>query len=270
MEELLENQSNATCVFLLGIFKKAQMNRGGMVIGSAPALKAFDMEKRLVDLLGKEERFRHQGEAMYTMANQLFTSGEFEEAEKWYARTQKLAEAHGFFSLESRRCLGLGLVALEEKRDKDGMELLWNSLVAARLDEIEDGLSELSALTVLIPVLTTRKELDEAEPLVLRFREAAKEQSRKLGQFSSQELEGIYLSAKLQKARGKPHEAVNELRSLLDLLRANTAAVRETVLPMRQELRVRVSWLLKELFEESGEQELISMHHELVKLLACE
>ena len=73
LEELLENQSDATCVLLLDVFRKAHLHVGGFDVGCAlnnHALKAVALEKRRIDLLGKLQRFRDQGHCI----NPLFFS----------------------------------------------------------------------------------------------------------------------------------------------------------------------------------------------------
>ena len=199
LEELLENQSNATCVNLLRIFVKAYTSQGGLVSGSDSALKALALEKRCVEHLGKMERFRDQGEVMNLVAMKIFNERNMNEAERWFQRTRKLGEKHGFFSMESLGCAGLGRVALEEGREEEGLGLLRNAWEAARLDENEDSSSELSPLELLIPQLIKIEAFDEVEPLVLRLQEVAEEQTRREGRFSFDELLGLYLSALLRK-----------------------------------------------------------------------
>ena len=148
---------------------------------------------------------------MYAVAYSLFGSGETQEAVKWYQSARDLGEAHGFFSLECFACLGLGTVALGQGREEEGLDLLRNAALAAPLVENEDGSSELIALSTLIPALISTGScnvgtkaletpaLDEAEPWVLRFREVAKERSRKTFTLCREEFEGFYLSARLHK-----------------------------------------------------------------------
>ena len=64
---------------------------------------------------------------------------------------------------------------------RGGAELLRNALVAAELNELDDLGYELSALDSLIQALFLARAFDEVEPLVLRYREAAKAQSKKEG-----------------------------------------------------------------------------------------
>jgi hypothetical protein len=56
-----------------------------------------------------------------------------------------------------------------------------NALVAAELNELDSPVFELEALKSLIFALLRQESIDEVEPLVLRYREAAKAQSAKAG-----------------------------------------------------------------------------------------
>jgi len=53
--------------------------------------------------------------------------------------------------------------------------------VAAELNELDDPQFELIALKSLVEALFTTRSIEEVEPLVLRYREAAKAQSEKEG-----------------------------------------------------------------------------------------
>ena len=94
--------------------------------------------------------------------------------------------------------IGLGQAALEVGRREEGEALLRNALVAAELNELDDPQYELDALKMLILALFTKKSFDEVEPLVLRYREAAKAQSEKEGAgVCFEEFESLLCSARL-------------------------------------------------------------------------
>jgi len=134
--------------------------------------------------LGKLQLFRDQGKAMCFIAEMCFKCSFLErrsEAEKWNQRARDVGAAHGFFSLESKACIGLGMAAVAEGRDEEGVALLRNALVAAELNELDSPGFELDALQYLIDALFQTNLIDEVEPLVLRFREAAKAHSEKQG-----------------------------------------------------------------------------------------
>ena len=49
----------------------------------------------------------------------------------WFERARAVGEAHGFFTLESKACLGLGHLAMLHMRKDEAVQLLQNSLKAA-------------------------------------------------------------------------------------------------------------------------------------------
>jgi len=73
--------------------------------------KAEGFEERVVVILGEEQRFRDQGEAMCVLGHTILTTrdtigpGECDEARlgkasAWFQRARTLGEHHGFFQLE--------------------------------------------------------------------------------------------------------------------------------------------------------------------------
>ena len=69
--------------------------------------------------------------------------------------------------------------------------------MAAELNELDDPAYELDPLHSLIQALFLTHAVDEMEPLVLRYRLAAKAQSEKEGRFYFSELRSILFSARL-------------------------------------------------------------------------
>ena len=118
------------------------------------------------------------------------------EAATWYQRARDVGAAHGFFSLESKACEGLGRVAINAGRHEEGVALLRNALVAAELNELDDPQYELSALQVLVEALFTTKSIEEVEPLVLRYRELVKAE-REIQGFCLREVVSVVCSARL-------------------------------------------------------------------------
>ena len=94
-------------------------------------------------------------------------------------RARDVGAAHGFFSLESKACIGLGGAAREEGRHEEELELLRNALVAAELNELDDPQYERDALEELIMVLFKTNSINEVEPLLRRYREATTAQSER-------------------------------------------------------------------------------------------
>jgi hypothetical protein len=85
---------------------------------------------------------------------------------------------------------------MEEGRPEEGVALMRNALVAAELSELDDPEYEQQALKALVEFLFHTHAIDEVEPLVLRYREAAKVQSEKEGVCFA-EFESLLFSARL-------------------------------------------------------------------------
>ena len=196
MQELMALRSDDECSGILLAFSAAHQ-MGFDATGSKDHARSFvGLEERRIPLLGKLQHFWDQGEAMCLLSNFLHLLERNSEAATWYQRARDVGAAHGFFSLESQACQGLGRAAVEEGRHEEGLELLRNALVAAELNELDDVKYELNSMQSLIYALFTTNSIDEVEPLVLRYREAAKAQSEKVG-FCFAEFEGLLWSARL-------------------------------------------------------------------------
>jgi hypothetical protein len=190
MEELMALNSDDACSSILTAFSGAHQ-AGYRATGSTDHARSFaGLEERRIPLLGKLQRFRDQGEAMCGLSDVLPLLKKNSEAATWYQRARDVGAAHGFFLLESKACIGLGRVASEAGCHEEGLALLRNALAAAELNELDDPEYELQALDALIQslfkahvsyALFKTSAFDELEPLVLRYREAAKAQSAKEG-----------------------------------------------------------------------------------------
>ena len=207
MEEMMEDMPDDARASLLRIF--ADAHRGGFnATGGKDNLLCIDsivrLETRHVELLGKMQRFRDQGEVLCGVADHLLFLGERDEAEETLKRARNLAEAHGFFSVECQSCLGLGRLSMKEGRDEEGVQLLRNALVCVPLCEVDTSGNELNVLFALTTALFLTHAIDEVEPLVSRYLEAAKAQSDKLGHLCHADLRSVYTSARLHEVLRAP------------------------------------------------------------------
>ncbi|KAJ1469227.1 hypothetical protein T484DRAFT_1852456 [Baffinella frigidus] len=180
MEEMMAHRTEAYCEAVLANFSHA-LRLGWNSTGSQDHARSFvALEERRIPILGNLQRFRDQGNSMCTLAiffSVLHRGDVSPQSCVYFERARKVGEAHGFFTVECKACTGLGRAAMREGRHEEGVELLRNELVAARLNEMDDPKFELDSLDALIDALFATDAVDEAEPLVQRFREAAKEQS---------------------------------------------------------------------------------------------
>ena len=233
MEELMAGQLDDSCSEILSAFSEAH-RLGWLETGIKDHARSFvTLVERCIPFLGKLHLFRDQGEAMCNLSSILCFLERSSEAATWYQRARDVGAAHGFFSLEAKACRGLGTTAS----------------VAGRHEENEH------ALDGLILALFQARGIDEVEPLVLRYREAAKAQLEK-EVVSFALLNSVFYSARLHDARGKPQEAAREVRALLDLMRENEAEVQVLAAPC-QDMLGRARRHLKILDPEVGEEELI-------------
>jgi len=214
MEEMIEHQPDAGCNNIQNILKMFS-NAHSMVCNATSSkdnsLSVVRLETRRAEVLGKMQRFRDQGEALCRVADELHFLGKNQEAEGYFQRARKIAEAHGFFSVECKSCLGLGKLAVERGRDEEGVELLRNALVCVPLCEEENPNMELNVLHFFTDALFRTHAIDEVEPLVARFLEAAKAESDKRGRLCYWEFYSLYTSARL-------HEVLCTCTPVWDLL----------------------------------------------------
>jgi len=198
LEELVAPQSDDAYWVFLSAFSTAHQ-LGFVATGSKDHSRSYvGLAERQIPLLGKLQRFRDQGEEMCSLSIMLRSLERNSEAEKWCQRARDVGAAHGFFSLESKACMGLGEATMREGRHEEGLALLRNALVAADLNELDTPGDELDALRALIYALFRTNLIDEVEPLVLRHHEAAKAQSEKEGAgFCFPQFESLLCSARL-------------------------------------------------------------------------
>jgi len=123
-------ESDTTVEKYLHMFERAHIV-GKTATGSPHhALSLVRLLEQQIELLGKMERFRDQGESICIAANVLYEAGKNDEAMDLYERARNVGAAHGFFSVESRACQGLGQLARIEGRAGEGLDLMRNALAA--------------------------------------------------------------------------------------------------------------------------------------------
>ena len=174
MEDMMSDRTDDECERVLCLFSWAHMQAFSSTGSKEHALSCVGMDERRIPILGRLQRFRDQGERMVQCGDHLFFLGRDEQAATWFQRARDVGAAHGFFSLESTACKGLGRAAVVGGRLEEGVELLRNALVAADLNELDSMELGQGALQFLIQALFRTNRIDEVEPLVLRYRETAK------------------------------------------------------------------------------------------------
>ena len=211
MEELMVTQDDGTCETVLMNFQAAHevLIVSTLWSGSSDHNIAISrLQERRIELLGKLQRFRDQGDLICDLADSLLGADKHEEAERYFQQARSLGAAHGFFSVESSACLGLGKLAIKQGRGEEGLDLMRNAHVAGRLTENDGSSEEGQALLALIDALFETDAIDEVEPLVERYREVATAWSRRKGVLSTAEIQSCYFSAQL-------HEVGNPVAPLI-------------------------------------------------------
>jgi hypothetical protein len=149
LQDPLVGQDDAEVANILGIFSLAN-RMGWNATGSKDnAFASVGLEERRIPLLGNLQRFRDQGHSMCSTGGILCFLERGADAARWFERARKIAEAHGFFTLECTACKGLGSLAISAGRREEGVALLRNALVAANLNELDDPTCEIDVLEVL-------------------------------------------------------------------------------------------------------------------------
>ena len=198
LEKFLDGRSDAACDSTLEVFTWAHAVACTATGRTDHALAVVRLQDRRIEILGKMQRFRDQGEAMCHAAGHLRVAGKVQEAFVYLQRARDVGAAHGFFSVECKACLGLGDGAMAEDRTKDGVDLLRNALAASSLREDEDDTSiALHVLSNFVDALFVTHGIDEVEPLVARFRAAAEAESRREGHVTFWEFESLDFNARL-------------------------------------------------------------------------
>jgi hypothetical protein len=160
MNELMAGQTDETCEHILRRFQAAHLSTGS----PHHILSLTRIWEEMIDLKGKRQRFRDQGEEMCNLATNLSGAGKHQEASLYYQKARKVGEAHGFFSVECRACLGLGQEKMREGCNEEGLDLLRNALAAVSLSEHEGFRTwELPVLLSLIDALFATEAIDEVE-----------------------------------------------------------------------------------------------------------
>ena len=132
MEEMMVGEPDATCCDIIIVAFIRAHKLGSAATGSVDhMLSLVGLYKRRVELLGKMQRFRDQGEDMWSCAHTLMALGRdrlptvdprLDEAATYFQMARNLAEKHGFFSVESRSCQGLGELAMIDGRHEEGLD----------------------------------------------------------------------------------------------------------------------------------------------------
>ena len=156
------------------------------------AIKLFCLRVRV---LQKTDRYSDQAEALHSIGDCYLHTDEREEAASFFQLARQLCSKHRIISVYVEATISLGDMADEEGRPEEGVLLYRNAYLTAESDT--DTAAVLSALSSLCGGLVATEDFDELEARVPRFRAAAKEETRRLGHPSIEELKSMLVSAQL-------------------------------------------------------------------------
>jgi hypothetical protein len=135
-----DGSADAECDYILHTFSMAHMlTMHAKLSRDQPSPMRYheifrvELDGRRVQLLGNMERFRDMGELMCSITQSLKLLGRNDAAAIYYQRARDVGAAHGFFSVESAACIGLGQDSVDQGREEEGLDLLRNALVHPKL-----------------------------------------------------------------------------------------------------------------------------------------
>lgn len=131
-QDMEQKESDAACAGILDMFVSGHVLMIMDKRWSDESLLRFGkLAERRFALLANMELFRTQGEAMSDVGSAFFNAARLQQAATYLERARAVGAAHGFFSVESKACLGLGKVAVAEGRNAEGVAFLQNALAGS-------------------------------------------------------------------------------------------------------------------------------------------
>jgi len=202
LEELL-TLDDSTNLQMIDAFACANLGQGHF--GQAASLC-----QRLVQLLGKMERFSEQGADMCRVGDCFIRLNDAKSAERWYQKARMLGEKHGCYESEGRASLGLGRVEFMRGRMQEAEELLRHALSVLDFVEGKDETLERDINVELAKLLMQTDRYEEAGPLIQRLRELAERASAD----PFERVEAAWFAVGFQLRRGDAEQARTEMQVL--------------------------------------------------------
>ena len=184
-------------------------------------------EQRRGKLLAKLERFNDQGTLLCYVADCYNLIGEYEKSNSHHKQARRIAEDHGFYSIECLSCRGHGQSLVDQGKVEEGLDLLRNAVIAGPLCEIDADSYELSALDALVLALVNEGCMSEASHHVTRLCGLAMEKSQET--IDIRLPIGLFLKVRIHAASDEVEKATEGLYNILKLLRKHEEQVSESV-----------------------------------------
>jgi tetratricopeptide (TPR) repeat protein len=187
--------------------------------------KLSAVQSRAAEFMCLMECYRDQGGAICSAGEHMLYSDDVEQAIILFKKARNIAESHGFYIVECLACHGLGNCYSWKGDDKEAIQFLQNSLIAAPLCEHSCDSLEMLSTEAVASSLYVLNRYDEAETLMPRLRELTRNYSLEHSTLKSIEVGSFFLRIRLCEQRGEMANAAMELRELGVLLHENIVHV---------------------------------------------
>jgi tetratricopeptide (TPR) repeat protein len=190
-------------------------------------LKLSEVLSLKADLVGQYERYRDQGEIMCRAGIHMLFSGDVEKSKDLFRKARRVAESHGFYTVECLACRGLGDCYTSTGDHEEALPFFQNALAAAPLAEHHEKKLEMALTQSVATSLYTIHRYAEAAEFMPRLKELTREHSEVCGSFQSIEFDAFLLRIKLYEELGVLEDTIEELRELGNLVKTNTEYIIE-------------------------------------------
>jgi ATP/maltotriose-dependent transcriptional regulator MalT len=184
-------------------------------------------EQRRGTLLAKLQRFKDQGTLLCYIADCYNLTGDYNESNKNHKQARRIAEDHGFYSIECLSCRGHGQSLVDQGIVEEGLDLLRNAVIAGPLCEIDADSFELCALDALVLALVNKGHMSEASSHISRLCELATKNSHDT--IDIRLPISLFLKVRIHTASGEVEKATEGLYDILKLLQNNEKQVIESL-----------------------------------------
>jgi len=184
-------------------------------------------EERRGKLLAELLRFKDQGTLLCYVADCYNLTGQYEASNKCHKQARRIAEDHGFYSIECLSCRGHGQSLVDQGNVEEGLDLLRNATIAGPLCEGDADSFELCALDALVLALVNQNRMSEATCHITRLCQLALEKSENT--IDIRLPIGLFLKVRIHAAADDIKQVTEGLYHILHLLRDNEEQVFESI-----------------------------------------
>ena len=188
IEELVEHESQKgmTMKYFVNAHLMRWVDFKEDAVGKEHGREYVILEERRIDLLEKQRQFPSKRSCPFRSGHQSAPHKRSccRKIKGFLQRARDIGATHGFLDVESEACQNLGQRAVREGRDEEAVELFRHAYSVATYDPEKDNSVFLCLLEYFTMILIGTHALEEAAPLVQRYREAAQTEARRMGHAS--------------------------------------------------------------------------------------